>query len=64
MDEAAAVVPARPMEPTSLYGPRGYSAVRIAASKEAGVAHLPVDPVSLANQTSRDLTATVGNLVD
>ena len=45
-DEAAAAVPAELLEATTLVGPRGYVAERVAAYKEAGVTTLNVTPVS------------------
>ena len=41
-DEAAAAVPAELLEQTTLVGPAGYVAERIAAYKEAGVTVLNV----------------------
>jgi len=44
-EEAAAAVPAELLEQTSLIGPAGYVAERIAAFAAAGVTHLNVTPV-------------------
>jgi len=45
-DEAAAAVPAELLEATTLVGPRGYVAERLAAYKEAGVTTLNITPIS------------------
>ena len=45
-DEAAALVPAELVEKTSLIGPEGYIAERLAAYREAGVTTLNVTPIA------------------
>jgi F420-dependent oxidoreductase-like protein len=50
-DEAAAKVPEAFLEGTTLCGPEGYVAERLAAFKEAGVTHLQVNPVPVGDQT-------------
>ena len=45
-DEAAALVPAELLAGTSLVGPEGYVAERLAALKEAGVTTLNVTPIA------------------
>ncbi len=45
-DEAAALVPAELVEKTSLIGPRGWVAERLAAFRETGVTTLNVTPLS------------------
>jgi F420-dependent oxidoreductase-like protein len=53
--EAEAAVPQEFLELTTLCGPKGYVAERIAAFKEAGVTHLQVDPVAQEGQTKASL---------
>jgi alkanesulfonate monooxygenase SsuD/methylene tetrahydromethanopterin reductase-like flavin-dependent oxidoreductase (luciferase family) len=48
-DEAAALVPAELLAGTSLVGPEGYVADRLAALKEAGVTTLNVTPIAPAH---------------
>ena len=48
-DEAAALVPAELLAGTSLVGPEGYVAERIAALKESGVTTLNVTPIAPAH---------------
>jgi F420-dependent oxidoreductase-like protein len=60
--EAEALVPDELLEATSLCGPKGYVAERIAAFREAGVTHLQVTPVPLGDQRPADLVATVKEL--
>src|SRR5262249_22823302 len=48
-DEAAALVPAELLAGTSLIGPEGYVAERLAALKEAGVTTLNVTPLAPAH---------------
>src|SRR5262249_50064788 len=45
-DEAAALVPAELLAGTSLVGPEGYVAERIAALRESGVTTLNVTPIA------------------
>jgi F420-dependent oxidoreductase-like protein len=45
-DEAAALIPAELLEKTSLIGPEGYVADRIAALRESGVTTLTVTPLA------------------
>lgn len=58
-DQAAAAVPAALLEATSLCGPPGYVAERIAAFAEAGVTHLQVIPVPTGDQRPTDLVEQV-----
>ena len=60
--EAEALVPAELLEATSLCGPEGYVAERIAAYGAAGVTHLQVTPVPVGDQRSVDLIAKVKEL--
>jgi F420-dependent oxidoreductase-like protein len=60
--EAEALVPDELLELTSLCGPEGYVAERIAAFEEAGVTHLQVTPVPVGSQRPVDLFATVKKL--
>jgi F420-dependent oxidoreductase-like protein len=62
--EAEAAVPAEFLELTTLCGPRGYVAERIAAFREAGVSHLQVAPLPQGDQTAASLIETVRELVD
>jgi F420-dependent oxidoreductase-like protein len=61
-DEAAAAVPQDFLELTSLVGPRGWVAERIAAMREAGVTHLQVTPVPIGDQSAAGLIAEVKEL--
>jgi F420-dependent oxidoreductase-like protein len=54
-DEAAALVPDELLELTSLCGPAGWVAERVAAMREAGVTHLQVTPVPTGDQTAAGL---------
>ena len=49
-DEAAALVPAELVEKTSLIGPDGYVAERLAAFREAGVTTLNVTPLAATHE--------------
>ncbi len=60
--EAEALVPDELLELTSLCGPEGYVAERIAAFREAGVTDLQVTPIPVGDQRPVDLIATVKNL--
>jgi hypothetical protein len=60
--EAKALVPSELLEHTSLCGPEGYVADRIAAYREAGVTHLQVVPVPMGDQRPVDLMAKVKEL--
>jgi F420-dependent oxidoreductase-like protein len=60
--EAEAAVPDALLEATSLCGPEGYVAERIAAFGEAGVTHLQVSPMPVGDQRPVDLIAMVKNL--
>ncbi|MGH9078778.1 MAG: LLM class F420-dependent oxidoreductase [Acidimicrobiales bacterium] len=62
--DAEALVPDALLEATSLCGPEGYVAERIAAFREAGVTHLQVIPVPVGDQRPADLIATVKKLAD
>ena len=59
--EAAALVPDEFLELTSLCGPAGWVAERVAAMREAGVTHLQVNPVPTGDQTPASL---IGQLKD
>jgi F420-dependent oxidoreductase-like protein len=61
-DEAAAKVPDELLELTSLCGPAGYVAERIAAYAEAGVTHLMVTPVPVGDQSAAGLIEQVKQL--
>jgi F420-dependent oxidoreductase-like protein len=54
-EEAAAAVPDEMLSLTSLCGPRGWVAERVAALREAGVTHLQVTPLPVGGQTPADL---------
>ena len=54
-DEAAALVPQELLDLTSLAGPAGWVAERVAALREAGVTHLQVLPVPVGDQTPAKL---------
>ena len=60
--EAEALVPDELLELTSLCGPEGYVAERIAAFGEAGVTDLQVTPIPVGDQRPVDLIATVKKL--
>jgi F420-dependent oxidoreductase-like protein len=60
--EAEALVPDELLEATSLCGPAGYIAERIAAFEEAGVTHLQVIPIPTGDQRPVDLIAAVKGL--
>jgi F420-dependent oxidoreductase-like protein len=60
--EAEAAVPEELLELTSLCGPAGHVAERIAALAEAGVTHLQVSPVPLGDQRPVDLIEQVKEL--
>jgi F420-dependent oxidoreductase-like protein len=60
--EAEALVPDELLEATSLCGPAGYVAERIAAYAEAGVTDLQVMPVPVGDQRPVDLIAAVKQL--
>ncbi len=54
-EEAAAAVPEEMLRLTSLCGPAGFVAERVAAFAEAGVTHLQVMPVPTGDQTPANL---------
>ena len=60
--EAEALVPTELLEATSLCGPEGYVAERIAAYAAAGVTHLQVTPMAVGDQKPVDLIAKVKEL--
>jgi F420-dependent oxidoreductase-like protein len=62
--EAEALVPEELLAATSLCGPEGFVAERIAAFKEAGVTHLQVTPMPVGNQRPVDLIETVKKLAN
>jgi F420-dependent oxidoreductase-like protein len=55
--EAEAAVPEELLRLTSLCGPAGWVAERVAALKDAGVTHLQVTPVPVGGQKATDLVA-------
>jgi F420-dependent oxidoreductase-like protein len=57
--DAEAAVPEEMLEQTSLCGPAGYVAERIAAFAEAGVTHLQVVPIPIGDQRPVDLIEQV-----
>jgi F420-dependent oxidoreductase-like protein len=61
--EAAAAVPEEILRLTSLCGPAGWVAERVAAFREAGVTHLQVAPVPTGDQTPADLIGQLRDLV-
>ena len=62
-EEAAAAVPDELLERTTLCGPRGYVAERLAAFAESGVTHLQVHPVPTSDQSAASLIETVRDLL-
>jgi F420-dependent oxidoreductase-like protein len=62
--EAAALVPDEYLELSSLCGPAGYVAERIAAFRDAGVTDLQVTPVPVGDQRAVDLIEQVKTLAD
>ena len=54
--EAEAAVPGEFLELTTLCGPEGYVAERIAAFHQAGVSHLQAHPVPTGNHTRLKLS--------
>jgi F420-dependent oxidoreductase-like protein len=60
--EAEALVPDELLEATSLCGPVGYVAERIAGFRQAGVTHLQAIPVPLGDQRPVDIIATLKDL--
>jgi len=61
--DAEAAVPDEFLELTTLCGPKGYVAERIAAFKAAGVTHLQVHPLPQLGQTSASLIADVKEML-
>ena len=61
--EAEAAVPAEMLELTTLCGPSGYVAERVAAFAEAGVTHLQVHPVPTAGRSAASLVEELGSLL-
>ncbi len=61
--QAEAAIPAELVEKTTLCGPRGYVAERIAAFKEAGVTNLQVVPLAQGEQTAASLLEEVRGLL-
>jgi F420-dependent oxidoreductase-like protein len=62
-EEAAERVPAELLELTSLVGPAGWVAERVAAMRDAGVTHLQVIPVPTAGQTPAGLIGQLKDLI-
>jgi F420-dependent oxidoreductase-like protein len=61
-EDAAAAVPEELLRLTSLCGPEGWVAERVAALGEAGVTHLQVTPVPTGDQTPADLIGRLKEL--
>ena len=57
--EAEAAVPDEFLELTTLCGPSSYVAERVAAFREAGVTHLQIHPIPLADQSAATLIEAV-----
>ena len=55
-------MPAEFLELTTLCGPKGYVADRVAAFKAAGVTHLQVHPIPQEGQTAASLIDTVKSM--
>jgi F420-dependent oxidoreductase-like protein len=62
-NEAAALVPEEMLELTSLVGPAGHVAERVAALREAGVTHLQVNPIPTGEQTPAGLIGQLKDIV-
>jgi F420-dependent oxidoreductase-like protein len=62
-EEAAARIPAEILELTSLVGPVGWVAERVAALQEAGVTHLQVIPIATGDQTAAGLVGQLKELI-
>lgn len=62
-DEAAAAVPAELLRLTSLCGPAGWVAERVAALREAGITHLQVTPIPTGEQTPAGLVGQLKEMV-
>ncbi|MDH2904368.1 MAG: LLM class F420-dependent oxidoreductase, partial [Actinomycetota bacterium] len=58
-----AAVPAEFLELTTLCGPQGYVAERIAAFADAGVTHLQVTPLPQGDQTPASLIETLRSML-
>ena len=61
--EAAAVVPEEMLRLTSLCGPAGWVAERVAALREAGITHLQVAPVPTGDQTPAGLIGQLKEMI-
>jgi F420-dependent oxidoreductase-like protein len=61
--EAAALVPDEFLRLSSLAGPKGWVAERVAALREAGVTHLQVTPVPTGDQTPASLIGELKDLI-
>jgi len=61
--EAAARIPAEILDLTSLAGPVGWVAERVAALGEAGVTHLQVTPIPTGDQTAAGLIGQLKDLI-
>lgn len=61
-DEAAAAVPEELLRLTSLCGPAGWVAERVAALAEAGITHLQVTPIPTGDQTPASLIGQLKEL--
>jgi F420-dependent oxidoreductase-like protein len=62
--EAAAAVPAKFLELTSLVGPRSWIAERLAAYEEAGVTQISVSPVPTGGESAAEVLAQLKDLLD
>jgi F420-dependent oxidoreductase-like protein len=61
--DAEAAVPEEFLELTTLCGPKGYVAERIAAFKEAGVTHLQLHPIAQEGQTKASLMEAAKGMI-
>jgi hypothetical protein len=61
--EAAAAVPDDFLELTSLCGPKGYVAERVAAFAAVGVTHLQVTPLPRNGESSASVIAALKELI-
>jgi F420-dependent oxidoreductase-like protein len=62
-EEAAAAVPEEILRLTSLCGPAGFVAERVAALRDAGVTHLQVTPIPTGDQTPAGLIGQLKEMV-
>jgi hypothetical protein len=62
-EEATERIPAEILELTSLVGPAGWVAERVAAMREAGITHLQVIPIPTKDQTAAHLIGELKELI-